>query len=73
MFCDDGLQPSCIHGGFFGTDGEAGGAQAEALRIPQADGTLFVLPVGPDDALMPSLLTLADVMSFGMQKGPLVG
>ena len=65
MFCDDGLQTSCIHGGFFGTGGEAGGAQAEALRIPQADGTLFVLPVGPDDALMPSLLTLADVMGTG--------
>ena len=65
MFCDDGLQTSCIHGGFFGTGGEAGGAQAEALRIPQADGTLFVLPVGPDDALMPSLLTLSDVMGTG--------
>ena len=65
MFCDEGLQTSCIHGGFFGTGREAGGAQAEALRIPQADGTLFVLPVGPDDALMPSLLTLADVMGTG--------
>ncbi len=64
-FCDDGLQTSCIHGGFFGTGGEAGGAQAEALRIPQADGTLFALPVGADDALMPSLLTLADVMGTG--------
>ena len=65
MFCDEALQTSCIHGGFFGTGGEAGGAQAEALRIPQADGTLFVLPVGPDDALMPSLLTLSDVMGTG--------
>jgi threonine dehydrogenase-like Zn-dependent dehydrogenase len=65
MFCDEGLQTSCIHGGFFGTGSEAGGAQAEALRIPQADGTLFVLPVAPDDALMPSLLTLSDVMGTG--------
>src|SRR3974390_1930509 len=65
MFCDEGLQTSCIHGGFSGVGGEAGGAQAEALRIPQADGTLFVLPVGPDDALMPSLLTLSDVMGTG--------
>jgi threonine dehydrogenase-like Zn-dependent dehydrogenase len=64
MFCDEGLQTSCVHGGFFGT-GEVGGAQAEALRIPQADGTLFVLPVGPDDALMPALLTLSDVMGTG--------
>ena len=65
MFCEEGLQTSCIHGGFFGTGGEAGGAQAEALRIPHADGTLFVLPVGADDALMPSLLTLSDVMGTG--------
>jgi len=41
------------------------GAQAEAVRVPQADGTLFVLPVGEDDALMPSLLTLSDVMGTG--------
>jgi threonine dehydrogenase-like Zn-dependent dehydrogenase len=65
MFCDEGLQTACVHGGFFGVGGEAGGAQAEALRIPQADGTLYPLPVGEDDALMPSLLTLSDVMGTG--------
>jgi threonine dehydrogenase-like Zn-dependent dehydrogenase len=64
VFCHDGLHTSCIHGGFFGTD-EADGAQAEALRVPQADGTLVVLPVGEDDALMSSLLTLSDVMGTG--------
>jgi threonine dehydrogenase-like Zn-dependent dehydrogenase len=41
------------------------GAQAEAVRVPQADGTLLVLTVGKDDALMPSLLTLSDVMGTG--------
>jgi len=65
MFCDEGLQTSCIHGGFFGTGGEAGGAQSEALRVPQADGTLFVLPAAADDGLMTSLLTLSDVMGTG--------
>ena len=64
IFCHEGLQTSCIHSGFFGTT-ELAGAQAEAVRIPQADGTLFVLPVGKDDALMPSLLTLSDVMGTG--------
>lgn len=64
-FCHEGLQTSCVHGGFFGTGGGADGAQAEAVRVPQADGTLFVLPVGADDALMPSLLTLTDVMGTG--------
>ena len=64
VFCREGLQTSCIHGGFFGTT-EVAGAQAEAVRVPQADGTLFVLPVEKDDALMPSLLTLSDVMGTG--------
>src|SRR5256712_1079414 len=66
VFCHEGLHTSCIHGGFFGT-GDGDGAQAEAVRVPQADGTLVVLPVGPDDALMPSLLTLSDVMATGHQ------
>src|SRR3954462_7891413 len=65
MFCDEGLQTACVHGGFFGNGGDIGGAQAEALRIPQADGTPYALPVGEDDALMPSLLTLSDVMGTG--------
>jgi threonine dehydrogenase-like Zn-dependent dehydrogenase len=63
-FCRQGLQTSCIHGGFFGSP-EVPGAQAEAVRVPHADGTLVPLPVGKDDALMPSLLTLADVMGTG--------
>jgi len=63
-FCHEGLQTSCAHGGFFGTV-EVAGAQAEAVRVPLADGTLYVLPVGRDDALMPSLLTLSDVMGTG--------
>ena len=64
VFCHDGLQTSCIHGGFFGTT-EVAGAQAEAVRIPLADGTLFPLGAHADDALMPSLLTLSDVMGTG--------
>ncbi len=45
VFCHERLQTACLHGGFFGNGG-MDGAQAEALRIPQADGTLFALPVG---------------------------
>jgi len=63
-FCHEGLQTSCVHGGFFGT-AEVAGAQAEAVRVPQADGTLVTLPVAGDDALIPSLLTLSDVMGTG--------
>lgn len=64
VFCQEGLQTSCLHGGRYGWDGVDGG-QGEAVRVPQADGTLIVLPVERDDALMPSLLTLSDVMSTG--------
>jgi threonine dehydrogenase-like Zn-dependent dehydrogenase len=64
VFCLEGLQTSCLHGGFWGGT-ELDGGQGEAVRIPQADGTLVVLPVGRDDALMPSLLTLSDVMGTG--------
>jgi threonine dehydrogenase-like Zn-dependent dehydrogenase len=63
-FCHEGLQTSCLHGGGWGSPGVDGG-QGEAVRVPQADGTLVVLPVGPDSALMPSLLTLSDVMCTG--------
>lgn len=63
-FCHEGLQTACTHGGYFGV-GMVGGAQAEAVRIPLADGTLYKLPVGEDDALIPSLLTLSDVMGTG--------
>src|SRR5215217_9348806 len=63
-FCRDGLHTACVHVGFFGNPGYEG-AQAEAVRVPYADGTLFPLPVGEDDALMPSLVTLSDVMATG--------
>jgi threonine dehydrogenase-like Zn-dependent dehydrogenase len=63
-FCREGLHTSCLHGGRYGVDGVDGG-QGEAVRVPQADGTLVVLQVGKDDALMPSLLTLSDVMATG--------
>jgi threonine dehydrogenase-like Zn-dependent dehydrogenase len=65
VFCHEGLHTACVHGGFFGSGNNVDGAQAEALRVPLADGTLFALPVGEDDALMPSLLTLSDVLGTG--------
>src|SRR5215210_3046686 len=64
VFCLEGLQTSCLHGGWWGGT-DLDGGQGEAVRVPLADGTLVVLPVGRDDALMPSLLTLSDVMGTG--------
>jgi threonine dehydrogenase-like Zn-dependent dehydrogenase len=64
VFCREGLQTDCLHGGRYGSD-DVDGGQGEAVRVPQADGTLVVLPAGADDLLMPSLLTLSDVMGTG--------
>jgi hypothetical protein len=64
LFCEEGLPTACVHRDFFG-NGTLDGAQAEALRIPYADGTLYPIDVAEDDALMPSLLTLSDVMGTG--------
>jgi threonine dehydrogenase-like Zn-dependent dehydrogenase len=64
QFCREGLQTSCVHGGFWAAGGIDGG-QGEAARIPYADGTLVKLPVAADSALIPSLLTLSDVFGTG--------
>jgi hypothetical protein len=63
-FCSEGLHTSCRHGGLWGAPGVDGG-QGEAVRVPQAQGTLVKLPVGEDDGLLPSLLTLSDVFPTG--------
>ena len=65
-FCREGLHTSCTHPEATFFDGLTHeGGQAEAVRVPLADGTLVTLPVAPDDALIPSLLTLADVLGTG--------
>ncbi|WP_086829055.1 zinc-binding dehydrogenase [Allokutzneria sp. NRRL B-24872] len=64
-FCVEGLHTSCLHGGNWG-DEQVDGGQGEAVRVPQAAGTLVKLPAGADDAaLLPSLLTLSDVFATG--------
>jgi threonine dehydrogenase-like Zn-dependent dehydrogenase len=68
--CRNGFTGACLHGGFWGAeskeDGFADGAQGERVRVPLADGTLVVVPGGmPDDAMIPGLLSLSDVMATG--------
>ena len=55
--CHEGLQTACVHGGFFGFSDDVGGAQAEAIRVPLADGTT-ILESDPDarGAAQPVLL-----------------
>lgn len=62
-FCQEKLYTSCVQGGFF--SGKVPGSQAEAVRIPLAEGTLYPLPGGLDPSLFPHLLTLTDVMGTG--------
>ena len=71
-FCEDGLNTSCIHGGYFGNP-QVAGAQAEALRIPQADGTLYAVEGTEDKRLLASLLTLSDVMGTGYHAALIAG
>ena len=67
--CTNGVSTSCLHGGWWGADdrlgGFADGGQGERVRVPHADGTLVSTPTQPDPALIPILLTLADVMGTG--------
>src|SRR5437899_4215229 len=57
--CQVGYQSSCQHAEFVST------AQAPLLRVPLADGTLVVTPDVPSADMVPSLLTLSDVMGTG--------
>jgi len=57
--CQVGYQSSCRQ------REPVGGAQAPLLRVPLADGTLVATPDIPSEELIPSLLTLSDVMGTG--------
>ena len=67
--CRNGVQTSCLGGAGWGGTDAAGlpvdGGQGEYVRVPVADGTLVATPEVPDDALLPGLLTLSDVMGTG--------
>ncbi len=61
-FCREGVHTSCLHGSFLS------GAQSEAVRVAQADGSLVKVAgvgEGTDEALLGSLLTLSDVYLTG--------
>jgi threonine dehydrogenase-like Zn-dependent dehydrogenase len=64
-FCRADLPSSCVHGARWG--GRNNGGQAEAIRVPYADGTLVVLPpsVEGDEHLLKAILPLTDVMATG--------
>ncbi|QCB93352.1 zinc-dependent alcohol dehydrogenase family protein [Cellulomonas shaoxiangyii] len=69
VHCRNGVHTSCVHGESWGSADRYGdmvdGGQGEYVRVPLADGTLVVTPEHPDDALLPHVLTLTDVMGTG--------
>ena len=68
--CKAGFESSCPHGGYFG-DEDGMGCQAEYLRVPEAEGTLVVVPGDAktfSDEMLASLLTLSDVMATGYHE-----
>jgi len=74
-FCRDGFQTACVNVHFFGA-GDVGGAQAEAVRIPLADGTLVkpgITLEDADEAMLASLLTLSDVFLTGHHAAHMAG
>lgn len=67
--CRNGVHTSCERSGSWG-DLDADGlftdaGQGEYVRVPLADGTLYAMPDTPDADLLPSVLTLTDVMGTG--------
>jgi threonine dehydrogenase-like Zn-dependent dehydrogenase len=62
--CLAGMAAACVNRIAIGSAGADGG-QGEYAKVPYADGTLVATPEVPDDSLVPSLLTLSDVMGTG--------
>lgn len=75
QFCGQNLHTSCSHSqaGFWDGGVPNEGGQSEAVRVPLAEGTLVKLPVAADSELMPSLLTLADVLGTGYHAAVMGG
>lgn len=67
--CRNGITTSCEVGLGWGAPDREGllvdGGQGEYVRVPLADGTLVATPEVPDDAQVPALLAMSDVMVTG--------
>jgi threonine dehydrogenase-like Zn-dependent dehydrogenase len=57
--CRAGYQSSCVHREL------VGGAQAQYMRVPLADGTLVATSEMPSEDLVPSFLAASDVLGTG--------
>lgn len=64
IHCRSGLLGSCANGSGWGWNGVDGG-QCEYARVPLADSTRAMAPPDVDEARLPALLTLSDVICTG--------
>jgi alcohol dehydrogenase len=68
-FCKRGMYSHCRSGGWI-LGYTIDGTQAEYVRIPQADGSLYHFPAGGDEE---SLVMLSDILPTGFECGVLNG
>ena len=68
-FCKRGMYSHCRHGGWI-LGNTIDGTQAEYVRIPQADGSLYHFPEGADEEAM---VMLSDILPTGFECGVLNG
>jgi alcohol dehydrogenase len=68
-FCRKGMYSHCRHGGWI-LGNTLDGTQAEYVRIPHADGSLYSFPAGGDEE---ALVMLSDILPTGFECGVLNG
>jgi alcohol dehydrogenase len=68
-FCKRGMYSHCRHGGWI-LGYTLDGTQAEYVRIPQADGSLYHFPIDGDEE---SMVMLSDILPTGFECGVLNG
>ena len=68
-FCKRAMYSHCQHGGWI-LGNTIDGTQAEYVRIPRADGSLYALPEGGDEE---ALVMLSDILPTGFECGVLNG
>ncbi len=68
-FCRRGMYSHCQYGGWI-LGHTVDGTQAEYVRIPHADGSLYHLPLGGDEE---ALVMLSDILPTGFECGVLNG
>ncbi|KIH91395.1 alcohol dehydrogenase [Sporothrix brasiliensis 5110] len=64
-YCRRGMHSHC-HGGGWILGNTTGGTQAEYVRIPHADSSLYALPAGVDES---TLVMLSDIFPTGFECG----